>query len=69
MSNTIQQNCRWCETRNDITETRSNHQPAYCSVCGHRVEALPVDCDCLQCSRLKRLFKIRELEQERKQQG
>ncbi len=68
MSKAIEQNCRWCETPNDITQPRDKGQPAYCLSCGHQIEGLPVDCDCLQCGRLKRLFQIRELEQASKQQ-
>jgi len=67
MANTIEARCRWCETSNDITAARDKGKPAYCTACGHRVEGLPVDCDCLACSMLKRLFAIRELEQESRQ--
>ena len=65
----IQRNCRWCETANDITAARRNKQPAYCSKCGHRVEGLPVDCDCRRCVETKRLIDIRERKRERKQKG
>jgi len=64
----IQANCRWCEAVNDITDkVRGNKRlPAYCSACGHRIEGLPVDCDCRVCKETKRLIEIREREQKGK---
>jgi hypothetical protein len=61
----IRLSCSWCDAINDVAEAFELGRAIYCA-CGHRVDKTREDCDCRKCGDTKRLFAIREREQERR---
>jgi hypothetical protein len=49
MSTSFTYNCPRCHTSNK----QNTGKPAYCSVCGHRTDVAPDNCDCQQCRELQ----------------